>query len=297
MFQKNDDQMTSLKHSKSLPYEHSPGARMGEPPHTDPSKPIYRGKTPLNKSVYVEQAPGVLDIHTLSPNFYDVPNRAELLANFPHSPGPTEGLPRSGYLSRIRVQADSKPTPPFPGESRGAEATADQALGDILKTTDGHTPILGSSRQAERVRAKSSVGRSYTSAPPPSHPPAPTTHSPLPIILRSALGSRSYWPYGNYDAISNERDPKVIRRMINRYPIAPLCNERCPEHLRPLRFNMEDPLHFERTLGFYINMALAQGRPLDARADGHYHRIIDAGVPTGIVPETGSDWSRQGGHR
>ncbi|KAG1731381.1 hypothetical protein EDB19DRAFT_1334886 [Suillus lakei] len=337
MFQKNDDQMVSLKHSKSMPYGPS-SQKMREPPRTDASKPVYRGKTPLNKSniVYVEQAPGMLDIdHSTLPQnlYYDVPTRAnlstraDLLAKFPHSPELTVGLPRSGFRAvslnsksiRPQVPVQNSSTsgqqayPSIPRRKQRREATADQYFMDMLKTADGHTPILGSSRQAERVRAKSSVGRSYTPAAPP--PPIPTIHSPRPIISRSAHGSRvdirdvpshvvtpftpapghgqPHRSHGNYDAISKERDPKVIRRMINRYPIAPLCSERCPEHLRPLRFNMEDPRHFEQTLGFYINMALAQGRPLDARADGLYRRILDAGAPTGIVPETGIDWSRQ----
>ncbi|KAG1746197.1 hypothetical protein EDB19DRAFT_383933 [Suillus lakei] len=313
-FQKNDNQMASLKHSKSMVFGHDSEGRMREPPRTDPSKPVYRGKTPINKSdiVYVEQAPGILDIHTLPPKVY-------------------YGLPRSGFRAISLNSKTISPQPPvqnpstsgqqaypsIPRRHQRREATADQAVADMLKTADGHTPILGSSRQAERVRAKSSVGRSYTPAPPP--PPVPTTHSPLTIISRFAHGSgvnfrdvpshivipftpapdrgQSYWPYGNYDAISKERDPEVIRETINRFPIAPPCNERCPKHLRPVYFDMGLPCHVEQTLGPYIRKALAHGRPLDARADGDYHRIIDARVPAGIVPETGSDWSRQGGHR
>jgi len=80
--------------------------------------------------------------------------------------------------------------------------------------------------------------------------------------------------------------------MINRCTVAP-CYDPLQERLRPIRFDIEDPSHFGKTLSYFIHVAVAQGRPLDARADGPYHRIIDAGEPTGIVPEIGADWSRQ----
>ncbi|KAG2039676.1 hypothetical protein BDR03DRAFT_950823 [Suillus americanus] len=80
--------------------------------------------------------------------------------------------------------------------------------------------------------------------------------------------------------------------MISRYPVAPYYDP-SQEQLRPIRFDMEDPNHFRKTLSYFIHMAVAQGRPLDARADGPYHRIIDAGHPTGVVPEIGAGWSRQ----
>ncbi|KAG1746194.1 hypothetical protein EDB19DRAFT_1691053 [Suillus lakei] len=179
----------------------------------------------------------------------------------------------------------------------------------MLKTADGHTPILGSSRQAERIRAKSSVGRSYTPACPPPPPPVPTTHSPRPITSRSAHGSRvniqdvpshvatpftpapdhgqPHWPYpyGHYDAISRERDPEIVRGIVNRCPIAPPLDECCPLHLRPFRFNVDDLYHVHWTLDSYLRQSFAHGRPLDAWADGHYHRIVDEVVLAGIVRE------------
>ncbi|KAG1746190.1 hypothetical protein EDB19DRAFT_1954133 [Suillus lakei] len=291
-FQKNDNQMASLKHSKSMVFGHDSEGRRREPPRTDPSKPVHRGKTPLNKSdiVYVEQAPGILDIHTLPPNFYDGPNRADLLAKFPHSPESTPGLPRSGFRAMSLNSNSIRPQPPvqnsstsgqqaypsIPRRTQRREATTDQVVADMLKTADGHTPILGSSRQAERIRAKSNVGRSYTPACPPPPPPVPTTHSPRPITSRSAHGSRvniqdvpshvatpftpapdhgqPHWPYpyGHYDAISRERDPEI---------------------------------------------SFAHGRPLDAWADGHYHRIVDEVVLAGIVREPGIDWPWPSIHR
>ncbi|KAG1735113.1 uncharacterized protein EDB91DRAFT_569572 [Suillus paluster] len=198
------------------------------------------------------------------------------------------------------------------------QATADQALEDMLKPARGvAAPILGSSRQAERVRAKSSVGRSYTPAHPPAPPvpPVPTTYSSRPSISRSAHSSRanlrrvpshvaipstaapdhgqSYWPHPNYREFLQEQDVNRINSMINRCPVAPLSSERTPEHLRPIRFDMENPDHFQKTLSYFIHIAVAQGRPLDARAYGPYRRIVEAGDPTGIVPEVGTDWARQ----
>jgi hypothetical protein len=80
--------------------------------------------------------------------------------------------------------------------------------------------------------------------------------------------------------------------MINRYPVAP-CYDPSQEQLQPICFDMENPSHFRKSLSYFIHMAVAQGRPLNARANGLYHRIINAGDPTGIVPEIGADWSQQ----
>jgi len=81
--------------------------------------------------------------------------------------------------------------------------------------------------------------------------------------------------------------------MIDRFPVAPLHTERVPEHLRPIRFDMNELAQFQKTLSYWIHIAVAQGRPLDARAAGPYRRIIEAGDPSGIVPEVGADWSQR----
>ncbi|KAG1847885.1 hypothetical protein F4604DRAFT_1813616 [Suillus subluteus] len=150
-------------------------------------------------------------------------------------------------------------------------------------------------------------------------PPVPTTHSPRPILSRSAHSSRVNIhrvpshvatpvpaapdhghpprPHRDYREFLEERDPNVIRRMINQYPIAPLCSDRTPEHLRPIRFDMVDPRYFQKTFREYVEMAVAQGRPLDARVGGAYRRIIDTVDLLGIVMETGSGRSRQVAHR
>ncbi|KAG1832305.1 hypothetical protein DFJ58DRAFT_236942 [Suillus subalutaceus] len=277
--------------------------------------PAYRGKTPLKKSdiVYVEQAPGILEIYhgKLSQHtYYHEPTRTnvdtDLLAKFPYSPQPTEGLPRSGFRALSLNSKNTKPQipihnwgtsgqqayPSIPRRNQRHEVTVDQASADVLRTP-GDTR---SGRLAERIRAKSSTDRSNISAPPAPAPPLPTTRAPHPILSRSAHSSRvnvrevpshvavptpapaypqSYWPYSQYDEISHEQDPTVLRRMINRYPLAPVCSKHCPEHMRPMYLDMGEPRPVERTLQWYIHMSLAERRPLDVRAGGRYRRVVD----------------------
>lgn len=63
--------------------------------------------------------------------------------------------------------------------------------------------------------------------------------------------------------------------MINRYPLAPAPSARCPANMSPIYFDMDVPGCLEKTIQLYIHMALAERRPLDARAGGRYHRIVD----------------------
>ncbi|KAG2072824.1 hypothetical protein BDR04DRAFT_1095999 [Suillus decipiens] len=262
MFQKfDDDQKVSLKHSKSMTF--SSEGRKREPPCDDPSKPAYRGKTPLQKSdiVYVEQAPGILEIYhgKLSQDTYyhgatrsKVGARADLLAKFPHSPEPTEGLPRSGFRTLSLNSKSAKPQIPINNSGTNGQ----QAYPS--------TPHREQSGLAERIRAKSSTSRS--NIPPP---PAPALPTPAPAY------PRSYWPYSQYDHISNEQDPIVLREMINRYPLTPVCTQRCPEHMRPMHMDLDEPHCPEHTLQWYIHMAFAERRPLDVRAGGRYRRVVD----------------------
>ncbi|KAG2356436.1 hypothetical protein BDR07DRAFT_1380778 [Suillus spraguei] len=339
MFQKsNDDRTTSLKHSNSMPYESSSQGRMREPSYANPSKHAYRGKTSLKKSdiVYVEQAPGMLEIYhgKLSQHtYYHGPTRAnsdaraDLLAKFPHSPEPTEGLPRSGFRALSLNSKNLKPQMPIHNSNANGqqacpsirrrkqshhETTVNQASPDLLQTPDDHTR---SGRFAERIHAKSSTSRSNI-LPPPAHARPLPTGSIHPVLSRPAHSShvnirevpsrlavptpvpaypQSYWPYSKYDEILQEQDPTVLREMINRYPLTPVCREVCPEYMRPMHFDMDEALCPEKTLQWHIRMALAQGRPLDVRAGGRYRRIVDTSDPMGIVPETGADWSQQGG--
>lgn len=187
MFQKSNDDRVALTHSKSMPLGSSLQGRMREPPRTDPSKPAYRVKTPLKKSdiVYVEQAPGMLEIihGKLSQHaYYHGPSRAvsdaraDLLAKFPHSPQPTEGLPRSGFRALSLNSESLRPQMPtrdsdasgqqayrsIPRRIQRHEATVDQVSADVLHISDDYTR---SGRLAERIRAKSSAGRA--NIPPP----------------------------------------------------------------------------------------------------------------------------------
>ncbi|KAG2132451.1 uncharacterized protein EDB93DRAFT_906791 [Suillus bovinus] len=308
MLSKSDDDKTaSLKHSKSMPYLLSLEGRT--PEHRVNPKPVYRGKTPLKKSdiVYVEQAPGILEIYhgKLSQHTYyhgptraDFDTRTDLLAKFPHSSEPTEGFPRSGFRTISLNSQTIGPQVPFRNSSTSGQqvypsilhttqrpkATVDQASAGVLQIPDDNTR---NGRLVERIRANSSTGCSYT--------PAPTTYSPHPFISRSAHSSRvniphvpshvtipitaapdhdhSSKPHGDYRKFLKEQDPNVICRMINQYPIAPLCTERTPEHLRPIRFDMVDQCYV-KAFRENIEMAVAQGRPLDVRAGGPYRRIV-----------------------
>ncbi|KIK45097.1 hypothetical protein CY34DRAFT_10591 [Suillus luteus UH-Slu-Lm8-n1] len=385
MFQKSDNEQTaSLKHSQSMPYllDLEGRTRHYRP---DSSRPVYRGKTPLQKSaiVHVEQAPGTLENHhgqtsQYRPTRANFDERPDLLAKFPHSPAPIEGLPRSGFraislnsngikpqvpvhnsstsdrqvhpsvscgnlLSKLpnslepieglphndfrAISLNSKSVRPqvsvHNSSSSGQQAyrtnsrrthrhetAVGQASADVLQIPDDHTRR---GRLAERIRTTSSNSHSYTPT-----PPVPTTHRPRPMILRSAHSScvnlrrvpshaaipvpaapdhrHPSRPQRDYRELLNEQDPNVLRRTINEYPVAPLCTERTPAQLRPIRFDMDDSRYFQKTFRESVEAAIAQGRPLDARAGGPYRRIIDVTDILGIVLETGRNRSR-GGHR
>ncbi|KAG1771729.1 hypothetical protein EDD22DRAFT_520731 [Suillus occidentalis] len=283
MLQKSNDDRVALKHSKTMPHGSSSQGRMREPPRADPSKPAYRGKTPLKKSdiIYVEQAPGVLEInhgkrsqhtyHGLTHANSDA--RADLLDKFPHSHEPTEGLPRSGFRA---VSLNSKSLRPQMS-TYDSDTSGQQASTLVPSIPRSLHPILSRSAHSSRINIKEV----------PTHVAVPTPAPTYP---------QSFWPYSKYDEMLHEQDPNVLRGMINLHPLAPVRNERCPEHMRPMHFDMDDPRCLEKTLRWYIQMALAQGRPLDACAGGRYRRIVDPNHPMGIVPETGADWSNQGGY-
>ncbi|OJA09184.1 hypothetical protein AZE42_00672 [Rhizopogon vesiculosus] len=278
--------------------------------------------------VYPDTHKDLLDQFPSPPGPPPRPSRSPLRTNSLNSHSGTPQIPSQAYNTTAQVTTGkertmhrspsvacfSRPTatayPSLSGKQQRREATAAQAMQNILNTGHNKAPILGSSRQAERVRAKSQTGPSYSPA-----PPIPTAPSPRPMISRSAHSSRanlrrvpsqiaipsaaapdhgqSYWPHTDYREFLKEQDPRAIRAMINRYPVAPLHSERLPEHLRPIRFDMNDQRQFQKTLSYWIHIAIAQGRPLDARADFAYRRILEAGNPSGIVPEVGSDWSQQ----
>ncbi|KAG2150843.1 hypothetical protein DEU56DRAFT_908483 [Suillus clintonianus] len=271
-----NDQTVSLKHSKSVPYGLCSDGRTREP-RADPSKAVYRGKTPLKPSdiIYVQQTPGVLDMFDAQMS-QDVSFHPPARAHF-------------GTRADLQVKFPDFPQPPVPIRSASRTTSMNSKIRPQLPIQDGHTPVLGSSRQAERVRAKSSIARSYTPTP---APPVPTTHSPRPIILRSTPSSRPrlhHVPshvaihgqsHRDYRDFLKEQDPDVIRKMINTYPVAPLCRKQTPAHLRPIRFDMDDP-HEMKPIGYFVRAAMTNGCPLDARADGSYRRIINAVDPNG----------------
>ncbi|KAG1856640.1 hypothetical protein DFJ58DRAFT_879120 [Suillus subalutaceus] len=225
-FQKHHgDKKPSLKHSKSMPFRVSQASMLE--PCADPFKAIYHGKTPLKNSdiTYVEHAPGMLDIHRAQ-WYQDVHDHPPSRARFdtyaedqfpnpsPPPPRPTRNALRTTSLNsksirpqlplqncstshqhvtgrqRTIQESSSATAHPSLACKQRRKATADQAMADLLKTGDGRPPVFGSSRQAERVRAKSSAGRSYTPVSPA--PPVPT----IPHHAHSShtnLNRSGYW--------------------------------------------------------------------------------------------------------
>lgn len=304
IFQKlNDDQKVSFKHSKSMPHAFSSDRRNREPPRDDRSKPTYRGKTPLQKSdiVYVKQAGGVLDIYHDEPSmpqhtYYHGPTRTyvntrvDSLAKFPQSPEPTEGFPRRGFRAvSLNSRSDN---PQIPTHNSGSSGQS--AYPSTRCRTQRHEATVDQF-SAQRIRAKSTDRANIPPSRAPA-PPLPTTRALHQTPSRSAHNSRanirrvashaavrtpapvyprSYWPYSQFDEISHERDLNVLREMINRYPLTPVPSARSPGNTRPMFFDIDEPRCLEKTIQWYIHMALAERRPLDARAGGRYHRIVD----------------------
>ncbi|KAG1900102.1 uncharacterized protein F5891DRAFT_1228999 [Suillus fuscotomentosus] len=167
-----------------------------------PSKPsniVHVEQAPGMRDIHRAQwHPGVHD-HPPSHAHFDT--RAHLLDQFPSPPPPppkptrsasrttslnpqsmrpqlppkncnTSDQPVAGRHRTIQQSSSatyySQPTAaayPSLGRKKRREATADQAMADLLQTPDGRPPIFGSSRQAERARAKSSTGHSYIPIP------------------------------------------------------------------------------------------------------------------------------------
>ncbi|KAF9244871.1 hypothetical protein BU15DRAFT_71237 [Melanogaster broomeanus] len=174
-----------------------------------------------------------------------------------------------------------------------------------------HTP-----RQAERMRAQSQSSPSPAAHPThgqalnwnhsrlhPSntHPPlsrsaAHTSRSnlrqPPPISLRSRThsgDSRGGPHVGDaLDHIERER----ARKLIAASPSSPPVPVNAPFALRPIYFDMQDPHCLKMGLNYHLHLAIGTGRPLDARYyQGGYHRLVEASVPEGLVPEVGTKWS------
>ncbi|KAG1806255.1 hypothetical protein EV424DRAFT_1350843 [Suillus variegatus] len=167
-----------------------------------PSKPsniVHVEQAPGMRDIHRAQwHPGVHD-HPPSHAHFDT--RAHLLDQFPNPPPPppkptrsasgttssnpqsirpqlppkhcnTSDQPVAGRHRTIQQSSSatyySQPTAvayPSLGRKKRREATADQAMADLLQTPDGRPPVFGSSRQAERARAKSSTGHSYIPVP------------------------------------------------------------------------------------------------------------------------------------
>ncbi|KAI6121598.1 hypothetical protein F5141DRAFT_1211255 [Pisolithus sp. B1] len=80
---------------------------------------------------------------------------------------------------------------------------------------------------------------------------------------------------------------ECARKWIAESPVAPPTYEDMPYHLRPVRFDMRNSECVQVGLDYHAQLASGTGRPLDARYDGPYHRLLDPGFPQGLVRKWG----------
>jgi hypothetical protein len=220
-----------------------------------------------------------------SPDHADCDSLTDLLDQFPSTPPPPPRPPRSALRTASLNSKNSRPKLPLQncntshqyvaGRQRTLqrspsaasfsrptataypslahkqryEVASDKAVANaMLQIVDDQIPVVGSSRQADCVRATLSAGRSYTPAPaptystrPPISRPAHSSHASLrrvpshlaiPPVAAPDHG-QSYWPHNNYREFLEEQDPNDISAMINRYPVAP-CYDPSQEQLQPI---------------------------------------------------------------
>ncbi|KIK97100.1 hypothetical protein PAXRUDRAFT_136996 [Paxillus rubicundulus Ve08.2h10] len=192
----------------------------------------------------------------------------------------------------------------------GAVAIPEPPIEDKLPVI-GSNAVLGSHtpRQAERMRAKSQSqaahlahGQNHSrwqqsgAHPPLSHA---VVHA-LPPNLRqpSVTSLRSRAPSGvgrgrthTGDATDHVEWEEARKRIVTS-PLSPPVLENAPSYLRPIYFDMRNHRCLAIGLDYHLHLATGTGRPLDARYyEGGYHRLLEASIPKGIVPEVGTEWS------
>ncbi|KAI6157687.1 hypothetical protein BKA82DRAFT_229913 [Pisolithus tinctorius] len=292
-----------LKHSKSMPLRKakSPKERDGEG-----SKSVRRTKEPFKTSRLndVEQMPGVpvtQHQHSYGAGLHG--SFGDLLDRFPDPPGPPPRPIRNplratslNNASHVTNATPSRPTavryPSLLDQPRGRQHrkfAIHQAIPipDSNHETNIVVPenvVLGSviPRRAARDRAQTEA-HSYGSDPFQVHHLASHTGSGR----GSGLHSRDATIAERMDTGERER----ARRWIAESPLAPPAYEDSPYNLRPVRFDMQNFKCAKVGLDYHAQLAAGTGRPLDARYDGQYHRLLGPSLPRGLVPEVGSNWS------
>lgn len=296
-----DNHERSLKHCKSMPLRKSksPKERDGECWMS-----VRRTKEPLKSSRLDgrEQMHGVLVTQRqrsygdgLHGSFVD------LLDKFPDPPGPPPRPPRNplratslNNTSYITDPAPSHPTPAKKPSSVSQSPRSQRRKFAIHHATPISNPdwerdlvvpenvMLGSvipRRMArDRVHTEAQVHGNDL-----NHPASYSTSG-------KGRGSRSRdAPFAGRMDFGFERER--ARKWIAESPVAPPIYEDMPCNLRPVRFDMRNSKCVEVGLDYHAQLAAGTGRPLDARYDGHYHRLLDESFPKGLVPEVGRNWS------
>ncbi|KIJ18861.1 hypothetical protein PAXINDRAFT_96983 [Paxillus involutus ATCC 200175] len=124
------------------------------------------------------------------------------------------------------------------------------------------------------------------------HASRPNLRQPSPASLRSRTpsGAGRGGPHSGdaMDHVERER----ARKWIAQSPMSPPVPDNAPFYLRPIYFDMRNHRCLDVGLNYHLHLATGTGRPLDARYyEGRYHRLLEANIPKGIVPEVGAEWS------
>ncbi|KAF8844734.1 hypothetical protein BDN67DRAFT_674715 [Paxillus ammoniavirescens] len=124
------------------------------------------------------------------------------------------------------------------------------------------------------------------------HGSRPNLRQPSPASLRSRTqsGAGRGGPHSG-DAMDHAERERA-RKWIAKSPRSPPVPDNAPFYLRPIYFDMRNRRCLDVGLNHHLQLATGTGRPLDARYyEGGYHRLLEAGIPQGIVPEVGAEWS------
>lgn len=157
--------------------------------------------------------------------------------------------------------------------------------------------LLGSVRprlRGARGRPKSPVDSEPLEA---STLPATPLISSSPLsVVQQPMNTSMYSPTSPpVESVRSERgshtpvhgdDPDLvgIRGWISRSVLACPTPEDAPYNLRPVRFDMLNPLCVEVGIHHHVTFAKNNGRPLDGRSDETWHRLLNPGIPRGIAP-------------
>lgn len=315
-----DTHEKSLKHSRSMPFR-----KAKSPKELDGEcwKSVRRTKQPLKtyRPNDDEQMSGVLVTphqHSYAAGFHG--SVVDLLDRFPPPPGPPprpprnplrttslnnasyaiDGLPNCAAARReLAVHHSSFIATPSHPTSVKYPSSVDQSPGRQHRKFAIHhaIPIPDLDRERNIAVPENVVLGSVTPrrvardrAQMEAH-----AHGSDPFLASCTASGRSRGP-GLRDAAIAARvdigERERTRKWIAESPLAPPTYENMPYNLRPVRFDMQNSKCVKVGLDSHAQLAAGTGRPLDARYDGQYHRLFGPSFPQGLVPEVGSNWSK-----